>query len=516
MPTPTSDRQRQFFVLFLLAMLPAGNALNPCLDVDTWWHLRVGKFIVEEKRLPEHDPFSQLGQQEKVPWIAYSWLYELLLDATDRIGGLAGILMLRHLLDLLTFCGMAWFFLRWALNPWVGIATLALATVAVVQLMAERPWHFTILFTTLTLHAVLSIREGSPARRFAWLPAIYVLWANIHIQFVMGFMLLGLGWLVTLAEWLQSRAPLRREQGKGLFLLGLACSLATLLTPYHVRLFVVIWEYASQTAVLKMVQELQPPDLLKFQWWNLPLMALLVAAAVCTSLQRFRLWDLALLGSALFFSLRMQRDIWYGVLASGAIVVRTIGRRASDERPFPAWQIVLVSLLSLLLMRGVWEMSLSQGKTIASCNAESYPVEAVEFVRENHIPGPLYNNFDWGGYLIWALPELPVIVDGRTNLYGEERLWRSLRVWYGKEQDGLTTVVDWEEDPDLIRANMIIAPSNAREIEKKEKAGEKFDIYDLKSPLTERLRESQRWKIAHEDRTAVVFVRVKTRAARAE
>jgi len=507
MPTPASDRQRRLFVLFLLAMLPAGNALNPCLDVDTWWHLRVGQYIVEEKRLPDRDPFSQLGQRENVPWIAYSWLYELLLYETYRLTGFGGILALRHVFDLLTFCSFAWFLLRWALSPWFGMATLALATVSLIPLMSERPWHFTILFTVLTLHAVMSIREGARVWRFAWLPVIYVLWANIHIQFVMGFAVLGLGWLVTVVEWLSNRMQpdSRWNQLKGLFLLGAACALATLLNPYHVRLYAVIWEYASQTAVLSMVQELQPPNLLKFQWWNLPLMALLLAAA-CVALTRRRLWDLVMLGSALFFSLRMQRDIWYGVLISGAIVVRGINSPARDDRKLALCQIVLVSLLSLGLMRFAWDIGLSKGKTIASCHEESYPVEAVEFIRRNQLAGPILNNFDCGGYLIWELPEMPVSVDGRTNLYGEERLTRTLRVWYGKDLEG-NVIEDWEDDPDLARAKVVIAPSNTKEIEKKKEKGEPIDIFDLKSPLTERLRESKRWRIVHEDKTAVVFAR---------
>src|SRR5271165_3603393 len=97
MSAPSSDRQRQFFVLFLLALLPAGNALNPCLDVDTWWHLRVGQSIVSTGKLPDHDPFSQLAQTEKTPWIAYSWLYELGLYEAFQIAGFAGIMFCRHL-----------------------------------------------------------------------------------------------------------------------------------------------------------------------------------------------------------------------------------------------------------------------------------------------------------------------------------------------------------------------------------------------------------------------------------
>ncbi len=508
MTTRSTDRQRQLFVLFLLALLPAGNALNPCLDVDTWWHLRVGQYIASEEKLPDHDPFSQLGQRERVSWTAYSWLYELGLYEAYRAGGFAGILACRHALDLLTFGSIAWVLLRHARNTWVALGTLALVTVSLLPFMTERPWHFTIVFTTLTLHAVLRIRDGCSLWRFAWLPALYIVWANVHIQFVMGFALLGLGWLVTLIEWRISGDQAKKTSMARLFFLGAACSAATLITPFHLRLYLVIWEYATQTQALALVEELVPPVLTK--WWNLPLVALLIIASGAVLYRGLRLWDLVLLASAFFFSLRMQRDLWYGVLIAGIIVVRNLGiekracpapcfppgdaeegksdgqqTRSAAAGAIPAWQVALISLLALFVMRFAWEIGLSQGKTFASCHAESYPVGAVEYIHDNHIQGPLFNNFDWGGYLIWALPELPVSIDGRTNLYGEARLQRSINTWRGLE--------GWDQDPDLVKAGVIIAPKKHKEKD---------------FPLTTLLGKDERWKLVWEDERAAVFVPV--------
>ena len=85
-----------------------------------------------------------------------------------------------------------------------------------------------------------------------------------------------------------------------------------------------------------------------------------------------------------------------------------------------------------------------------------------------------------------ALPELPVGIDGRTNFYGEQRLKQSMDMWRG--QDG------WDQDPDLLKARVIIAPKIRHE---------------EKVPLTELLREhGERWQIVYEDDTAVVFVPV--------
>ena len=60
-----------------------------------------------------------------------------------------------------------------------------------------------------------------------------------------------------------------------------------------------------------------------------------------------------------------------------------------------------------------------------------YPVGAVNYVKQHQLPGPLFNDYDWGGFILWSLPSLPVVMDGRVNLYGDEKFERSLNTWQG-------------------------------------------------------------------------------------
>src|SRR5439155_22881855 len=82
--------------------------------------------------------------------------------------------------------------------------------------------------------------------------------------------------------------------------------------------------------------------------------------------------------------------------------------------------------------------------------SKKLPAEAAAVVEERGYAGPLYNHFNWGGYLIWRLPGLPVAMDGRTNLYGVEKASHSLEVWAG----GST----WSSDPELDAAGLVVAP----------------------------------------------------------
>lgn len=475
----TTPRQRELFAVFLLALFPACNALNPRLDEDTWWHLAVGKYVVDHRAVPTEDPFSRIGQEEHIPWVAYSWLHEVGLYGAFRLGGLGGVIAFRHLLDSATFLTMAWFVLHGSGSRARAVAVLALVTATLVPMMLERPWHYTIIFTTLTLHAVLELRSGKPARCLWWLVPVYALWANLHIQFVLGLGVLGLGFAVTLVECWRRRE--RLAQFGGWLALMLGCALATLLNPYHVRLYQVVWEYATQTAAMRVVSELAPPDFKV--WWNWFLVALLAVAAGVCAIRRLPLFDTALVVVGAVFSLRMQRDIWFGSLCAAAVLTRLPAvPRPPDARPLLPGLLAMTTL-ALLLARLVWQVGPGVSKTADQVNGTEYPAGAVEFVRNHRPPGPLYNHFNWGGYLIWTVPEYPVGLDGRTNLYGEERLERAFRTWIG--EDG------WETDPDLLAAGVIVAPKKLgkQEIE-----------------LTGLLRSSDRWRVAYEDETAVVVV----------
>ena len=133
---------------------------------------------------------------------------------------------------------------------------------------------------------------------------------------------------------------------------------------------------------------------------------------------------------------------------------------------------LLIALYGLSHLRDVSENSLAKVVEL------HFPVKAVNFIRSSQLTGPLYNSLDWGGYLIWSLPEFPVAMDGRTNLHGDERVANSVAMWNGSNA--------WKKDPELLRARLIIAQAG--------------------KPLTFLIRDDPRYRLVYEDTTAAVFV----------
>ncbi|MFN7930527.1 MAG: hypothetical protein U0Y68_21905 [Blastocatellia bacterium] len=449
-------------------------------DPDLWWHLRTGQWIVTNKAVPLTDPFSSVGQGK--PWIAYSWLFEVILYGFYQAWGLRGFIFYTGLLALCI--ALAWLVLlhKYTRRATATVGLTALALIGTAPMMTPRPWLFTILFFLLELALLLTARQSDRLRRLFWLPVIFALWANIHIQFIYGFLPLGL-WFAE--PWLQQclQRPFARQNFRPAFSLWRAgivvtCLGATLLTPYHLRVYLPVADFFRMPGAYQYVTELQAMGFRNLSHWTV--LALALGAAYVWGKQRTLPPFPALLflvGTLLAF--RSSRDVWIGV--SAAITVLATTRRTTDEAdrlllntPQALVLALLIGLLPVVILqkRGISEATLQNEL------AKTFPVAAAQVVAERNYSGPLYNHFNWGGYLIWRLPQLPVSIDGRGNLYGDQAIQHSIKTWEGTPQ--------WDKDTELAAARLVIA--------------------DVNMPLAALLSRDSRFERVYQDAVAAVFI----------
>jgi hypothetical protein len=303
-----------------LYALPAAIALLPILDYDLWWHLRTGQWIVASATVPATDPFSQYGLVSGEPWFAYSWLFEVLAFGLYRALGYEGIFLGRAVMAVAIMLALHRLVARREPRFLVAAVLTGLAVLALLPLLTDRPWLFTVLLATLTLDVILDLRAGRPARRVWLLPVLFALWANLHIQFIYGLFILGLACAAPLCDRVLGREPVSVGADRAFTvrwwkLLGVtaACAAATLLTPYHVHVYGVILEYATHGVPLQEVAEFQA---LRFRDpWDWCVLALGATAAFALGRRRrFSAFDVLLLASAAVFTFRGRRDIWFLVL----------------------------------------------------------------------------------------------------------------------------------------------------------------------------------------------------------
>jgi hypothetical protein len=250
------------------------------------------------------------------------------------------------------------------------------------------------------------------------------------------------------------------------------------MTPYRFRLYVPILEVIGQTGAFQLILELLPLSFRSLADWLV--IGLTVGAAFILGWQRAWLpFPTFLLLMATLLGFRARRDVWVLVL----VAVFIIGEYERFTKSEPCLNFTKLRTMCVIvgLTAGIFLISLHRQVSehwLESVVAQRFPVAAVKFINEKNYSGPLYNHFNWGGYLIWSLPRLPVSMDGRMNLHGDQRIKRSVNTWSGLK--------GWESDTELMKARLVIAGAN--------------------DALTNLMRMDSRFELVYEDAIAAVFV----------
>jgi len=477
------ETARRLLILVALYAIPAIVVMHSVDDYDIWWHLRTGQWIVEHKALPTTDPFSTFGQGK--PWAAYSWLFEVCIYGLYQKLGLSGILLYRIVMSYAVAVAIHRFVTKREPRFVVASVWSSLAFLSVAPLMTERPWLLTIILFTVTLDNVLELRSGRNTRTVWLLPLLYAIWANVQIQFVYGLFLLVLASaelpITRILGGLVPGADVDRPSTQTwwrLVALTVCCLLATLFNPYHVRLYGIVLDFAAQSRAYKLISELQAMDFRDVTSWTV--LTLSFAASFALGRQRLSIFKGLLLISAAYLAFRSQRDIWFMVLTAVAILTDggSARRLVTDRFTMTRSRVILVvaGVIMVLAVLG-WERGLSP-KHLEEAVGDKFPAKAAAFIEEHGYRGPLFNHFDWGGYLIWRLPTLPVSMDGRMNVHDGDRILHSCQTWNGMS--------GWDSDVELEAARLVLAQSHL--------------------PLVSSLRHDPRFELVYEDQLAVVFV----------
>jgi hypothetical protein len=476
--TSQSNRRAQWAQALLLTVFYAIPAIR-CfytagfVDFDVWWHLRTGEWIMQHHALPHMEPFSSFAAGK--PWNAYSWLFELLILQLFQQLGLTGIVAYTIGMVLIFTVLLHRMIRHLQADFTMGILLTFIACYCLAPLNMPRSWWFTIVFFVLELDILMQVRETGKTRGLFWLPLIFALWANLHIQFVYGLivLLIALVEAVAAQKWTGIQT---RNRPSWLFGTFIACALAVLVNPYGWNIYAVAYQYGTDKDLLYRLSEMQamafrsPGDFIVLGF-------ALAATAALAMARRIQLFEILLLAFSIFVSFRAQRDAWVVVIAACAIIAPAIrGKRENIFRLKPSGVVAAALAAGMIVILAFRALHVDNSK-MQGILADHLPVHAVEVIKERGYSGPLYNDFGWGGYLIWSL-RMPVSIDGRTNVYGDERIDRFVSIWAGSP--------DWTSDPDLVKAGLIIGPAS--------------------SSLVQLLRMDPRFELAYEDKVAAVFI----------
>src|SRR5271166_1561412 len=349
-------------MLFSAAGIYEAVHASALLNGDIWWHLRTGIWILQNHAVPHTGLFSQYSD---LPWIASSWGFDVLLATAYRVCGLRSIPLL--LMAFKVALAVVTFLLARVgrVNFWSAVLLSILAQYVIAGLQSA-PATLSILFFGVELILLLrSLRCGSLSNLFL-LPPLFLLWANLHVQFIYGLLLLcillialslerillGLG--VTWTSNLSRPLPLAKVFG----LAGLSV-LCTLANPYSFRIYAVIPRVLYSDVSFQYFADMHSMSFRRPS--EFALMLLVMAAFFALGRNRPpNLFELLALCAGAAVAFRIQREVWLAVLPAIAILGSGLhfGERppTSVSDPGQQWEkpltaVMVVAVLAVAVFR---------------------------------------------------------------------------------------------------------------------------------------------------------------------
>lgn len=514
----------------LTSLLPAFGLVVVALfslrrldDFDTWWHLASGRWIAQHASVPHTDVLSFTVPQNE--WINLQWLYDLLLYLFWTAGGVSLLVIVSAACFVATFAILARHLGRFA-----GSITTTLLLVWVAMTVNERFLIRPEMASFPLLAAVqLVLTDGrtSPAR-LRWLVPLMLVWANTHSLFI-----LGLGAIAcTIAASFAAEIPLlpagwRRDSAwpaaarRELLKWGAAALAATLVNPYLLRALLFPFELMSRidgsSPVYGVIGEFRPPfsgyfptfAIGSYQAFVFTAAGLAVAAGLVRAFAKspargeempregFDLGALVFAVALGYLSLLARRNV--GIFAIGAlpfvgacagILVSRLPRPLLDARG-PAVRAMTAALLgamavvAAMVVSNRWYAATGETHEFGLGVLEvNFQPRAVEFFREQKLPGPLFNDMTAGGYLTWDDPTgRGVYVDGRLEVYDTP--------FFGAYLDSLGNYPAWKKDADARGIQSVML----------------FHRWGNRQTFMRMLMSSREWTLVYYDETAATLVR---------
>lgn len=462
----------------LFAVTAFAYCFNALKESDVFYHLAAGRLIWETRSLPHADPFSYLAAG--APWVVHEWLAQLLSYATYVLAGYWGLILGVALLGMATMLIAAWRGHRPGNSvPFTLLLTLMLGSVAYATWIA-RPQVIALLLCSVLLLMLDRYRQAPRAWLLAAIPALMLLWANLHASFVLG-LLLVFGYA--------GAALIRGERDPGIRLLvsGAAATFVSLLNPtgYHAFLYGIYVRPAAGALNI-----LEWKSLLEFPGFSERLSAVAIAVTAAFSAWwygvRRESRDLASLGMSLAFSILpfiAIRHLAFWVIGGAPLFVAAAG---TFVRPYLAQVRPRMIAGAFLAFAALMLLGRLPDLPRQYFNPYRIPVHAADFLEREGI-GRTYNLYNEGGYLIWRrYPAQQVSMDGRNETYAGVPLQKFLRI--------LAMTPDWQQLVDGNRIEGFFLAYNPA------------SLRASVEPLAKRLR-SEGWVPVYWDDLIVIYLR---------
>ncbi len=536
-----------FYILFFLLLLKNSYSY---LDPDFGWHLKVGEEIYLTKKVPHINHYNYVFPEEENYWVNHEWLSDYLIFLVYTKFGHFGYLFLNiifALIIVLTLYILNRFATKEIIKDKKSIYLIfileLLGLKAMFPHLGVRVQELSILFLLLLFLIVYYFEKKSTKKNkkswliLLWIIPLFFLWANLHAGFLLGIFLLFLYLGIKILEiiiYKQKSEKIRNFfkllinpekilSTKNLFILGIISVIstgATILTPYKLSLFNFLHSYTN-TAYLKRIIEWRPQYYPPFNLFQIIYIGIIIAIIIALIYKAKRkkeiidLWTLCSLALFLLLSIKSKRN--FPLLLIVAIPTITKYLFFEFQGVFKKviknkylllikWKIIILLILLIVLLKILLWPSLTKNPFSSFCF--DYPCQAVYFLKNNpkYLSYNIFNNYGWGGYLIYIYPEKKLFIDGRLpqkNIKNHSYI-EEYGIFFNSEKETLLKKIEEYN----IKMFLLDKPK------KTENSWIENKIFCLPKELEQKnnrlitfLEENENWIKIYEDEISVIYVK---------
>jgi|GEM_PF-3897274 len=496
------------------------------VDPDLGIHLAVGQWNTEHRSIQEIEIYTHTLEETR--WINTEWVFDIWLYWMHSHNLQWIVTAIFTALSVIPF--LVWIRRTKTLfDLWLVLFTASLLG----QFIGVRPQMISFFFIFLLLEVLIRIELAGGVLKRKWLaasiPLFFLFWVNLHPGALAGIVLLGSFFLAYLIREWRDHKKIEGPEFRYYLSIIVLSVLATFLTPFNWHLYKEVIQVTRSSYVSKYIIEWMP-------LWSFPQIVTLefIAMFIALTIRYWKRYSLNFLVSSIVFCILFVRTARMGplffivalpLMIQGVRYLEEEIRESLSKKPLlpqvAFWLTSLGAGLYLLVLAAIGLAGLVQENETNLLPARAVEVVATE-IREGRATH-VFNDYGWGGYMMWKAPEIKLFIDGRLahviDKNGDSAMEDYIDVAYSSRDR------DWKEVFMRRKIDIVITMNPKTFIEKEE---EKFDalqsiatrIKDIglvqtiferflandatKDDLIGKLQKNG-WRIIYEDDIAVVL-----------
>ena len=423
------------FIFAVFVVLLSTTKLNG--EDDLYWHMATGKFIVENKYVPDTDVFGFITSG--TPWIPFEWLWDVTAYIIFSFSNFTGLYILTYITVILIFYLLYSIFKKFKISTSVTILFLFIAALGIKYRIGIKPQMFTYLFFVLLLKLIIDYKYFHVyIKKLYFIPVVFLFWANIHMGVLAGLLIMGIFFVSEF--WTYNKRNRIKPQSfiapdkKSLITVSITSLLsviAVLINPANIKTYI----YSLSHTNMKLLDSI-------YEWYSpfhpsysgklfIIIYILFLIGVLPVFYYAFRNRDFfagLLCPVFAIYSFRAVRFTTDFILVTIVFIVISLNFIFTVKRysfNFNINKKPLTYIAGLLLIVSIILTPGNQIFRIIGFNSafgtglyqDTYPINMYNFIRDNkinEIGKRPFQTLDNGGYFIWNFPESKNFIDSRN------------------------------------------------------------------------------------------------------